>query len=275
MRCLRSAAGRLFLFFIIGPLGLAACSTNGTRIDRLARSAGLQKQIVRGTAFSHVVYEKTSSRAERLFVFLEGDGAPWGTSGMQPALDPTARYAMALRLMMKTEATSIYVARPCYQDQLSSGCTAERWTFGRYAADIVDSMVAVISSESSKLQAKELVIVGYSGGGVLATLVAERMQAVAAVITIGANLDIDAWTKYNGNLPLSLSLNPARSERAHPWPEFHFSGANDKVVPDETAARYFQKYPQAQHFVIADADHVCCWESDWPGMLQRLELDRR
>jgi len=256
-------------------LALAGCVSNSARIDHLARSAGLQRQVVQGTLHSHVVYEKSAPAAahpERLFVFLEGDGSPWGNSGMKPAADPTTSNPLALRLMLATEAASIYVARPCYQERVDADCSPERWTGGRYSEAVIESMVAAIRSESAKYSTAKLVIVGYSGGGALAVLIAERLENVAAVITVGANLDIAAWAADHHYLALTQSLNPATSERPHPWAEFHFNGAKDSVVPAATAQAYFQRYPEAQRFVIENADHVCCWEEDWPALLARLPL---
>ena len=265
----------LLTLAVTGLFALAGCVSNSSRIDGLARSAGLRKQIVQGTLHSHVVYEKGGPTAARLMVFLEGDGSPWGNSGMTPAADPTTGNPLALRLMLATEAASIYVARPCYQERTDAECSAERWTNGRYSEAVVASMVGAIRNESAKYAARELTIVGYSGGGALAVLIAERLDNVVAVITIGANLDIAAWAGEHHYLPLTQSLNPAKSERPHPWAEFHFNGAKDPVVPAATADAYFQRYPQAQRFIIENADHVCCWEEDWPGLLGRLGFGER
>jgi len=279
-RCMHSLrpAPKLLTGIITCLLLLAGCASNSSRIDHLARSAGLQKQVVQGTLHSHVVYEKggvAGAYPGRLFVFLEGDGSPWGSSGMRPSADPTTSNPLALRLMLATPAASIYVARPCYQGRVDAQCSAERWTGGRYSEAVVASMVAAIRSESAKYSESELVIVGYSGGGALAVLIAERLGNVAAVITVGANLDIAAWAGEHHYLPLMQSLNPAQSDRKHPWAEFHFNGAKDVVVPAATADAYFQRYPQAQRFVVENTDHVCCWESDWPALLARLPLGTR
>jgi len=269
----RSSRPWLSTIIIVASLALAGCVTNGERIDEYARSAGLLKRVAPGVPYSHRVYEKRSaSRPGRLFVFLEGDGTPWGSSGMHPAADPTTRNPLALRLMIATDASSIYVARPCYQGEAGALCSADRWTGGRYADDIVASMASVIDSESTRLQAMQLVIVGYSGGGTLAVLIAERLHNVAAVVTIGANLDIAAWAEHHHYLPLSQSLNPANSALAHPWKEFHFIGGKDAIVPAATADLYFKRYPEAQRLTVANADHVCCWESDWQSLLERLQL---
>jgi pimeloyl-ACP methyl ester carboxylesterase len=134
-------------------------------------------------------------------------------------------------------------------------------------------LFSVITSKAHELGASQLVLIGYSGGGALAVLIAERLEDVTAVITLAANLDIEAWANHHHYLPLAQSLNPARSLRAHPWPEFHFSGLKDTVVPAATTDRYFQRYPAARRLAIEAADHVCCWEAQWPALLARVQRE--
>lgn len=257
------------------PLVLAmlqtACSTTSEHIDWLAQTGGLQKHIVVGVPHSLVVYEnqaaaRTIEQRERLFVYLEGDGSPWGSSGMQPAVDPTARNPLALRLMLQTDDPAIYVARPCYQ-LTDVRCSAESWTSGRYSEEVVASMARAIASESTRLNARDLIIVGYSGGGPLAVLIAEQLTNIAGVITLGANLDVATWADHHRYLPLDRSLNPATSEHTHPWPEVHISGGKDTVVPTATTDSYFKRFPAAQQIAVDAADHVCCWEAQWPALL--------
>jgi hypothetical protein len=102
-------------------------------------------------------------------------------------------------------------------------------------------------------------------------LAAERLDGVDAVITIAANLDTDAWTTHHRYLPLSGSLNPARSAREHPWREIHLQGGNDKVAPPSTTDAYFERYPAAERRLIADHDHVCCWIDAWPSLLREIQ----
>lgn len=261
---------------ILAAVTLTGCASNGARIDRIAADAGLSKRIVPGLLHAHVVYEKAvpvTARVNRLYVFLDGDGSPWGSSGMQPAIDPTTRNPLALRLLLATNAPGVYVARPCYQELRDEQCSSERWTGGRYSEAVVGSLLAAIGNEATKYRAEQLVIVGYSGGGALAVLIAERLNDVAAVITIGANLDIVAWADHHRYLPLTQSLNPAQSERPHPWTEFHFQGVNDSIVPVGTTDAYFERYPQAKRIAV-DADHVCCWVKNWPGLLAGLPQSR-
>jgi pimeloyl-ACP methyl ester carboxylesterase len=254
---------------------LGACASTGQRIDRQAHAAGLSREIVTGSDYRHIVYDNglaapAASWPNRLVVFLDGDGRPWSADGQRPSADPTTRNPIALQLLTRTQARGIYVSRPCYQEIVDEKCAVDTWTNGRYAAAIADSIAAVIGKSAGS---SEIVLIGYSGGGALAALVAERISNVAAVITIAANLDTDAWTRHHGYLPLDLSLNPALSERDHPWSEFHLQGARDTVVPPATTAGYFARYPNAQHWTIDDYDHVCCWTDGWPELLLRIQKE--
>jgi dienelactone hydrolase len=124
---------------------------------------------------------------------------------------------------------------------------------------------------AQEADARQIILVGYSGGGTLAVLMGERLEHVAAVITVGANLDIDAWAQHHHYLPLAASLNPAASDRQHSWTEIHLSGASDTVVPSATTSAYFKRYPAAQQWIYPEYDHVCCWVEQWRAVWNRVE----
>ncbi|HWK72865.1 MAG TPA: dienelactone hydrolase family protein [Povalibacter sp.] len=266
---------RWSLILIPALLTATACSSNAGRIDRQAHAAGLSRSVVQGQPYRHVVYANrmaTGAAGDRLVVFLDGDGRPWTDDGQQPSADPTTRNPIALKLLEQTPVPAIYVSRPCYQELADAGCSPEIWTSHRYSSRVVRSIAAAIRpmAQSAGLQ-KKVVLVGYSGGGALAVLVAERIENVAAVITLSANLDIDAWTTHHGYLPLTGSLNPAASDRQHPWPEIHLQGMLDSVVPPSTTRAYFKHHPAAQAWPFEHYDHVCCWVDAWPGAFGRIQ----
>ena len=245
---------------------LQACASPAQRIDRLARKSDLSREVVTGTDYRHVVYANSAAThaSVPLIVYLEGDGRPW--RGTRPSDDPTTGKPVALQLLTRTRSPAIYVSRPCYQQMNDPHCTASSWTDARYSDAIVGSMAAAIDKVSS---GRKLMLVGYSGGGTLAVLLAERFTDVQGVITIGANLDTDAWTTKREFLPLSGSINPATSDRDHPWPEIHFQGVQDIIVPSATTERYFERYPAARRERVEEFDHVCCWVERWPELLEK------
>jgi pimeloyl-ACP methyl ester carboxylesterase len=258
----RSATVLLALF-------LAGCATNAIRIDRLAATLGMSRSVVEAGGFRSLLYLRNvpAPQERPLAVFIEGDGIPW-VGGRQPSLDPTTADPIALKLLAVTPPPAAYVTRPCYNDMSGPRCTPERWTMERYSDEIVSSMTEAVRSAAQQAEARSVVLVGYSGGGVLAVLIAERLDNIAYVITVGANLDTDAWAQHHGYLPLTGSLNPAASTAVHPWPEAHFYGARDTVVPAATTAAYFKRFPRAQRTIIAEYDHVCCWEQAWSAMFR-------
>ncbi|MGH8177218.1 MAG: alpha/beta fold hydrolase [Steroidobacter sp.] len=243
----------------------AACTSNARRIDARAQAAGLERSEIAAGEHRSLIYMKRGD--EPFVVYLEGDGLPW-RDGVEPNTDPTTRNPVALELLLRTSHAGAYVTRPCYHDLNEQRCTSEHWTSARYSEEIVASVATAIQSAARKANARSMTLVGYSGGGALAVLAAERLDNIDAVITIAANLDTDAWTTHHGYLPLLQSLNPSRSARRHPWPEIHLQGVRDMTVPPSTTAAYFQRYPSAQRRLFKDHDHVCCWIDAWPLAFQ-------
>jgi dienelactone hydrolase len=251
-------------------LFLAGCTSNATRIEELAAALGMTRSVVVAGGFRSPIFMRGAPGPQdaTLAIFIEGDGVPW-EGGRQPSLDPATRDPIALKLLAQTPVSAAYVARPCYHDMSGERCTPQRWTMERYSDEIVSSMTDVVRTTALQAQARSVVLVGYSGGGVLAVLIAERLDNVSAVITVGANLDTDAWTRHHGYLPLSGSLNPASSAAEHRWPETHLYGARDKNVPPATVEAYFKRYPGAQQRIVDANDHVCCWVEQWPQLWKK------
>ena len=252
-------------------LFLAGCTSNASRIEELAGTLGMTRSVVTAGCFSSPIFMRGLPGPENatLAIFIEGDGIPW-ERGRQPGLDPATRNPLALKLLAQTPLPAVYVTRPCYHDMSGGRCTPERWTMERYSEEIVSSMTDVVRTAALQAKASSVVLVGYSGGGVLAVLIAERLDNVSAVVTIGANLDTDTWTRHHDYLPLSGSLNPSASTSEHRWPETHLYGARDQTVPAATTEAYFKRYPGAQRRVVDANDHVCCWVEQWPQLWREI-----
>src|SRR5438105_8931321 len=150
-----------------------------------ACSAGIP---VRGSHYVHRLYRHpaiSSADQKTLIIYIEGDGVPWVDRGTRPAADPTPIHALAYQLYKTTPYAAWYVGRPCYNQVKDTMCTPLLWTHQRYSEQVVDSMVAVINrnieSTPYNSQVKRVILVGYSGGGTLALLMAPRIPQVAGV----------------------------------------------------------------------------------------------
>jgi pimeloyl-ACP methyl ester carboxylesterase len=128
-----------------------------------------------------------------------------------------------------------------------------------------------ISTLKDGLGARELVLVGYSGGAAIAALVAARRDDVVELVTVAGNLDHAAWTTFHRLSPLSGSLNAADVARTiSQIPQTHFIGGKDRVIPTELAQEWPEAFSGSRNeniHIIPSFDHGCCWDSAWPALL--------
>ena len=259
----------VFRFLIVGQV--LGCASPAQRMDARASGLGYQKEVVPGAGFNHVAYIKPGlvGRNAVLHVYLEGDGAPWLRKGLAAA-DPTPRTPLMLDLMSLDPAPAVYLGRPCYNGlNDAETCTPEVWTDGRYSEVVVASMSAALERLSRDYP--RLVLLGYSGGGTLAMLIAERQPKTVAVVTVAANLDTARWAALHKQLSLSGSLNPASRSPLEPHiRQMHFAGGRDDNVPSDLVRNAVSRQHDVIFRVFPKQDHSCCWREVWPEILGAL-----
>jgi hypothetical protein len=251
----------------------AACASPSSEFARRVVALGLVEGRLRGEPFDHLLLRNRAPARGRLHVYLEGDGTPW--LGGLPARDPTPRRPMALALMAQDPAASVNLGRPCYHGLGDGGaCPDTLWTSGRYSETVLVSMAAALRRVVAAEGVEEIVWFGYSGGGALAVLLASRVPQSVAVITVAANLDVDAWTDLHRDQRLVGSLNPARQP---PLPDrvvqIHYAGGRDRLVPADIVRRGVTGHGRL--VVVPEFDHVCCWVTRWPRILGEVETATR
>jgi pimeloyl-ACP methyl ester carboxylesterase len=260
------------LGLLLIPSLLASCLSPAARIDHQAQHIGLQRSVIEGEGYDHVVYQRQVFGIEGpLHIYLEGDGSPW-IDESRIASDPTPRRAYALELMALDSRAAAYVGRPCYHGQEGTQpCDPLLWTHDRYSKQVVDSLEFVIRQITAREARKGLVLIGYSGGGVLAMLLAERLETTRSVVTIAANLDIDAWTDLHDYSPLVGSLNPARRPPLPPGiRQFHLAGGRDDRVPTQIIESVADTQSNCEILIYPEFDHTCCWSAIWPQVLNQI-----
>jgi hypothetical protein len=259
------------LLFLAATL-CAACASPSQRIERIAAAGGAQRQVFAGTSFKHLTYFKPGGHgAAELHVYLDHDGLPWLDSS-RVAADPSPRNPLALRLMLQDPAPSLYLGRPChYGVDGQPPCQPLLWTHARYNEEVVASLHAALRRFLREHAFTRVALIGYSGGGTLAALLAEREPRVDALITVAGNLDVAAWARLHDYSPLAGSLDPAtRPALAPSIRQIHLVGSGDENVVPALTRQYAASRPAARIVEAAGYGHVCCWVENWPRLLGEI-----
>ena len=225
----------------------------------------------------------------RLTVYIEGDGAAWRARQIPPR-DPSPNNPIAAHLALADSSLLVaYLARPCMylNDEQLKQCSNSLWTDARFGQEALlisnqalDNLVAAIKNQflippSSVLQ---LNLVGYSGGGVMATLLASQRSDVVCLNTLASPLDIEVWAKLQKVAPLSQSFNPAFPDaRLTRIPQLHWFGGKDRVVPPQALGRYKNWSPALELAqvvqVIPSFNHHDFWVQEWPNLKEKSCLN--
>jgi pimeloyl-ACP methyl ester carboxylesterase len=164
----------------------------------------------------------------------------------------------------------LLLGRPCYFEP-ETACDPILWTHHRYSPEVIASMVAALRSFLAQHPYRQVLLIGYSGGGTVAWLMASQLPDAVGVVTIAANLDIDAWTQIHGYSAMAGSLNPASLPQLSPAiVQVNYFGGRDQNVPPSVIRSFARGHPAAKEVEIAEFDHVCCWIARWPGLLDEV-----
>ncbi len=269
-------------FAVLGTIYiLGGCTATPTVIERItnaqsiAKQAEFQSSIIITPEFDLVAFRKaTHQLSDRLIIYIEGDGHAWKTASL-PSNNPTPINPLALSLAVQDDRPAVaYLARPCqYVDLPSRGCSIKAWTNARFSPIVISSMSIAVDTLKKEFGAKELVLIGFSGGGAIAVLIASQRQDVAGIMTIAGNLDTETWVSLYGLEPLTGSLNPASvATQLSSMPQVHFIGGKDEVISKNVTESFLQKMGspnQAKIIEIPNYGHLCCWNDSWKELLKK------
>ena len=194
---------RLLILVVLASLaGCAGISPESRwrHAEQLAQQAGWQKLRIPAEKFVLSAYvKKAQTQADTLTIYIEGDGFAW-VSSSQASSDPTPRNPVGLQLALRHPQApgnaAGYLARPCQyvEPEDARNCRQAYWTDRRFATEVIEASDQAIGVLKQRVGASRLVLVGYSGGGAVAALVAARRDDVVQLITVAGNLDHRAWT---------------------------------------------------------------------------------
>lgn len=262
-----SSAAFLFAVTLAGCAGPDGFGGSRQAVEEWAQprgfvtvSAGMAGLPILGLARGHA--------AAVLHVYIEGDGAAW-PSPFHPPRDPTPERPVALALAAQDSASAVvYLGRPCQYPRAEEmrDCPVKYWTSHRFAAEVVEAYRQTLNMLKARAGATQLRLFGYSGGGVLATLLAKSRTDVAQLVTIAAPLSVAEWTAWHQVTPLAESLDPGTQAGSLPH-SVHFVGGKDALVPPDVV-KGFAKRSGGRLRIVEDFDHQCCWSRDWRRLLE-------
>lgn len=226
----------LRLAFRAGPL-LAALWLAGCATTSLPGDGWVRRDVTAGGRVLATATPQVQPAGDILTVVIEGDGLAHDSAG-RPSADPTPRDPLGLRIAQAwPEGPRAWVARPCqYTRAVDPRCRPEDWTVDRFSRDALDAVDAAIDDLMAAAGARQVRLVGWSGGGVVAAALAGRRCDTAGLMTLAAPLDVAGWTRADGLSSLNLADEVRDLPlRVLPIPQVHLFGAKDRVTPQDTA----------------------------------------
>lgn len=263
---------RYQLLLFIGFLFLA-CSTGIDPKERFFRTQQIAAQKEWGPLTIHTdtyvlkaFVPQKKSQSENITIFIEGDGFAWLNKN-QPSDNPTPKNPVALKIALSlNNPYSAYLSRPCQNvfDDEFADCTKDVWTAKSFSDKTILSINQGIDQIKKLFGATKITLVGYSGGGVIALLVALERNDISRIITVASNIDTDTWTELHHLTPLN-GKNPALfSRELTNIPQVHYSGNNDEIVPPQISEEYVKHFAEPSNITripVENFSHGCCWEN--------------
>ena len=296
---------------LLAALGLWGCAplppfnSEADNTLRQALDAGFHRESLADYPGLALVYSGatlkkslTSDPDFRILVFLEGDGAPWSGSGFRPPSDPTPRKSIVLALAIQEvhlrslepqrpdrPVVVVYLSRPCQFVTHKALCSPELWASERYGDLVLRLMDEAISqiisspsvshgSQKTQPNRVSIYLIGHSGGGTMAALLAGGRADAVCLITLASPLDLAAWTRRQNLSPLAGSIDPARTpEKLAKTQSHHFLGGNDRLVDRPALGVFADRQPGRTVDLMTGVSHSVGWERNWKAIRDKTCLN--
>lgn len=262
------------LLFILLSLCISSCSsTIESRIHAADKTASLnsfEKKLVKAGSFVLTTYQHITDPHKSYVFYIEGDGSI-ATGNYAIASNPTPSKIMLLKLAtMDSRPNIVYLARPCQYTpvELNPKCRAEYWLDKRLSEEVIESINIAVNTISGSMPAS---LIGFSGGGGIAILVAARNHNIQGIVTIAGNLDIARFSSYHQVYALKESLNPIDyAKKITHIPQLHFSGDKDLIVPSTITNAYveFSASPCVRSKIFPNITHTIGWDLVWKDAIK-------
>ena len=260
---------------IINTLFISSCAGKLKEANNIAESAGFKSTVLNTSYFKLQVFYRISRTRVPITIYIEGDGQGWLTR-TQPSSNPTPRNPLALRLAAIDKGENVvYIARPCQYIELKHEklCHVPYWTHKRFAIEVIRAVDEAIDTMVSKVKAKNIHLVGYSGGGAVVAMVAAKRRDVASIRTVAGYMDHVALNRKANVSPLIGSLDPLKAApRLKTIAQVHYIGRKDKRVPWWVLENFRKAMGGGNCITLrrVNASHEEGWEDVWAKVWSKM-----
>lgn len=223
--------------------------------------------------FTLQAFEKIQSPNDIATLYIEGDGLSWITRS-QPSGNPTPLNPLTLDLAAIDPAPNvIYLGRACHYIQ-GPACQISYWTDKRFAPEIINSTMQAIDEIKTTHHINGFHLVGYSGGGGIAGILAAKRSDILSLRTLAGNMDIGLFTSNHDLTPMNGSINPSSTaaETSH-IPQIHYIGEDDSLIDSSLAEKFVSRQTFghcARITTVPDTDHKDGWKEHWAGLVHNI-----
>lgn len=269
----------LSALLLLNAVGLSGCNTVKTHCEtvkvgnsyvQVGPMCGFEKHLVKGGDFWITTYQRVKDKNMPYVFYIEGDGRAFNGK-YRVSNNPTPKNKMFINLASRdTRPNVVYIARPCQftPKDLNPKCSSTKyWTSKRLSEDSVESINHVIEQINN---GRTFSLVGYSGGGGIAVLIAERNPLVKDIITIAGNLDIEKFVEHHNVHKMVGSLNPIDyAKKINHIPQLHLTGGKDNIVPPFIADNFVRESDSrcVKQTIFPKRNHSNGWENIWEYVL--------
>lgn len=204
-------------------------------------------------------------------IYIEGDGLVINRFG-NIAINPTPTDPMALRLACvdPRPLTKIVINRPYHFLKIDLP-NSKYWTTGRYAPEVIQSIIETIKIFQKQFDFKTFEIVAYSGGASVALCLVPHFKNITEITTFAGNLDHKNWTNHHNTQQLYESIDPLENLKPiKNIEQIHYVGTSDDNTTIDLATAFKKRVnsPKISVIPVDGYNHDSNWTDIWSENLK-------
>ena len=243
------------------------------KAQRLYHPAQLSRTTIHTDHFPIAVFERIGEKNAAATIYIEGE--PRGSINSHTTrFDPTPLDPVGLKMAVKDKSENlIYLGQPCayFTVDVMTKCDRELMTTRRFSDDVIEGYSKVLQHYKDIYGVSGFHLVGYSGGGSIAALLANKHPEVLSLRTVAANLNTNIAERISNTESFRGSRNPSEDVfTLGVVPQHHFIGARDEFVRPAILAGYLSEIGPSRCVrttLVPGVSHRNGWEEIWPSLM--------